>query len=270
MSRRITVGVAVALFLVALAGPAGATLVTLTGSTLTVAVGALPPVAFPQNVAGVPIAVSSGGGFTEPAGIFTGSVMLPTSLFTGVPLIHGFTVAGMSNAAKQIAPGAPAGVGNPYFGVHRAGGGLGGPGRLTGRAIVNVLALFNLNVPLFPVGYTDDYSTSSGPGPTGGGLVTVFGTGWTTGDVTLTGVTTGPTPINTVTFQAHGFDQRTPGHAGVLHLVSPFKVVSHAVGNLPGYALQSLTFAGVPEPGSLLLLALGVSGLVAYGISRRS
>jgi hypothetical protein len=256
---------ALALVLTAPRG-ADAALLTLTGSTLTVSVGALPPITVPQNVAGVPILVSSGsGGFTEPAGLFTGTAMLPPALFTGVPLINGFTLL-VSNLTKQVAQGAQPGTAGPGVGIHRAGGGLGGPGPLSGTAIVNVLGLFNLDIPLAPIGYTDAYTSVSG----GSILVTVFGTGWTTADVTLTGVST-ETPLgaqlNTVTFGALGFDNRTAGHRGIVHLVSPFKVVSGVTGNLPGFALQTLTF--VPEPATLVLLGAGVVALVGYGLRRR-
>ena len=60
---------------------------------------------------------------------------------------------------------------------------------LAGAAVVNLLLLFNLSIPLSPVGETDGQATSVGTlGP-----VMVFGTGWTTGDATLTGLTA-PTP----------------------------------------------------------------------------
>jgi hypothetical protein len=85
----------------------------------------------------VTISVSSGGGFTEPASIFTGSIMLPTALFSGVALINGLTVGNLANSSKFIAPGNPAGPRAER--VLRAGGGLGGFGPLTGQAFVNVL-----------------------------------------------------------------------------------------------------------------------------------
>jgi hypothetical protein len=162
-----------------------------------------------------------------------------------VPLINGFTLVGLSNSTKVVAPGFAAGK-NTFYGFHRTGGGLGGNGRLDGLAVANVLAIFNISVPLDPVGNTSQYVPF--PFPTFR-VTYAVGTGWTTGQVTMTGITT-ETPnglvINTVTFDARGFDNRAADHRGVVQLVSPFKVVS-GLGNLPGYALQMLIF--VPEPG---------------------
>ena len=263
MQRRSGATLLATVLCVGLANPAEGALLTLAGSTLTVSVWNLPTVSFPQNVAAVPISVSSAGGFTEPAGIFTGTVMLPSSMFTGVPLVNGFTVALLGHAPKYIAPGAP---GGSRTGIQRPGGGVGGPGPLSGRALINVLALFNLVVPLFPVGDTYGSSISNQYGI----MVTVLGTDWTTGNVTLTGLSGTAPSQNTVTFDSLGFDHRTPGHAGVLQLVSPFKVVDGAAGANPGYAIQTLTFAAqVPEPGTLVLLVSGVTGLVAYGFAKR-
>jgi hypothetical protein len=254
------------LFTVGASAPAAASVMTLVGGTLGVSVtlGGAPTltVNFPQNLSAVPIAVSSGGGsFVEPASIFTGSVMLPTSLFTGVALIDGLTLANLANGAKSIAQGGASGPRTQH--ILRAGGGLGGPGPLDGTLFVNILALFNLAVPLDFVG-----STGGQANVTAGSLLARFnGTGWTTGPVLVTGITSGitpPTVVNTVTFS--GYETRTPNHQGVVQLISPFKVITNAVGNLPGVAVQTLTF--VPEPGMLVLIAAGALGLAVYARRR--
>jgi hypothetical protein len=246
---------------------AAASLLTLVGGSLAIGIGPFPAVQFPMNVSAVSLSVSSGGGsFTEPASIFTGTAMLPTALFTGVPIINGLTLGSpffpVANGTNVVAQGA---VGGGHgAGVLRAGGGFGGPGPLVGSAVVNALGLINLHVPLGAIGNTGD-STSVFAGTL---VVTVEGTGWTTGVVTVEGVTTGSPATNTVLFA--GYDNRTPAHDGVVQLVSPFKVITSVVGNLPGLATQTLTFTGgVPEPGTLALLGLGGASLAALGWLRR-
>jgi hypothetical protein len=83
---------------------------------------------------------------------------------------------------------------------------------------------------------------------------------------------TAPTPnaaiLNSVTFA--GYDNRTPGHVGRVLLVSPFKVITNAAGNLPGIARQTLDFGGVvPEPGTLGLLLAGATVLALWGRRQR-
>ena len=130
---------------------------------------------------------------------------------------------------------------------------------------MNILGLFNIQVPLSPIGSTGGQTQVIG----GSIVVTVLGTGWTTGTVTVTGVGTFGTGANTVTFV--GYDNRSPGHAGNVLLISPFKAITNAGANLAGLATQNLTFIfDAPEPGTLLLLGLGFGILVLQGSRRLS
>jgi len=243
-------------FAVGASAQAGAAELTLTGGSLGISIGALPPIAFPCVSCPVVLTVSNpgaGSGFTEPASLFTGSVMLPTALFTGVALINGLTIGNLANGTKTInAAGAIAGP-RPVNVLRPGTGALGGPGPLTGTAFVNVLGLFNLAVPLNPIG-----NTGVSVAVVAGTLaVTVQGTGWTTGKVSITNVTTGDPAVNTVV--QTGADGRNANGTGIVSLISAFHVKTNAAGNLPGLATQTLTF--VPEPGTLLLLCSGVATL---------
>jgi hypothetical protein len=55
----------------------------------------------------------------------------------------------------------------------------------------------------------------------------------------------------------------TPGGGGQLLLVAPVTVRTNLLGTTPTFAFLSLTYA--PEPGTLLLLGLGLAGLAAMG-----
>jgi len=236
-------------------GRAGAASLTLTGGSLGISIGALPAITFPCEVCPLVLDVANpgqGGGFVEPASAFAGSVMLPSALFTGVPLISGLTIGNLANKQKTIAPGAVGGTRTDR--VLRAGGSLGGPGPLTGTAFVNVLKLFNLAVPLAAIGNTGQTNAVQA----GTLKVTVAGTGWTTGAIQISKITTGEPAENTVTYE--GFDNRN-ATGGVVQLISAFHIATNAAGNLPGLATQTLTFSA-PEPGQILLLGAALGTLV--------
>jgi hypothetical protein len=211
------------------------------GGTLSLTVGALPPVSLPSNGA---TPISSGSGhFTEPASFFgPATVTLPKSLFTGVPQISGLTLQNFGNSTKI------------FSGAGTATGGL------SGTAIVTVLQSLNLSIPLGIVG------VAGGIVQAGAGAlqITVIGQNWTTGVAVIAGITTTTPATNVInTVSVTGSDNRTPGHGGTITLVSGFKVITNATGRLPGFAVQTLA---LPEPAALLLLG---SGVLAVGLCAR-
>lgn len=227
-----------------LATSAQAATLQLTG-TLSLTIGALPPVALPSN-GSTPILVSSGSGhFTEPANVFgPATVAQPVSLFTGVPQISGLTLAGVANGTKVFSG---------------AGTAIGG---LSGSAVIDVIQVLNLSIPLNVVGVPGASLVAAA----GAIVITVIGQGWTTGTAVVTGVSTltpGTNVINTVTLS--GSDDRTAGHKGTLVLVSGFQVITNVAGRLPGFAVQTLA---LPEPKTLLLLGSGALGLGLYARRR--
>ena len=213
--------------------------------TLSLTIGALPPVLVPGGAAS--ILVSSGNGhFTEPGGAFGPvSVPLPKSLFTGVPQISGLTLTGFGNGTKVFSG---------------AGTALGG---LVGNALVTVLQSLNLTIPLSVVG-VPGATVQAGAGSI---IITVIGQNWTTGAASVTGITSttpGTNVVNTATIT--GSDNRTAGHQGTITLVSGFQAITNVAGTLPGFAVQILTF--VPEAGTPVLLGTGAIGLALYGRRR--
>ena len=242
--RKLKVLLFAAMFLAGTVATSTAATLTLQGGSLSVALGALPPIILPGGQA--PVFVSSGtGDFVELAGLFgPANVPLPKSLFTGVNLISGLTLANFGNGTKTVVGGV-------------------GTGGLAGSALVNVLQLFNLSIPLSVVGQAGATVMAGSAGI----QITVIGQGWTTGVATVTGVTTGTVGTgNTNTALLTGSDNRTANHAGTITLVSGFQAITSVAGTLPGFAIQSLSF--VPEPGTLLLLGSGVAGLAVLGRRR--
>jgi hypothetical protein len=104
----------------------------------------------------------------------------------------------------------------------------------------------------------------------GGAAITAFSAGWTAGAATITGVTTTPTPNAATnpngTAMLTGSNGLAPDGSGTLVLVTPIRIVTNIAGNLAAFSVLTLTY--VPEPGTLLLLGLGVAGLAALGRRR--
>ncbi|MCG8588095.1 MAG: PEP-CTERM sorting domain-containing protein [Proteobacteria bacterium] len=223
---------------------------TVTNSTLTIVLLPLPTLSLDQ--AADPIGVSTVGGATivQAGGTFSGTATGPLSLLTGIPLISEFSAV-VQNGSGTLAVG-----GGPQ-------GGFGGTAPVSGVAVLNLLNLFDLSVPLSPVG--------NAPGATameqaGGVQVTLVGGAWTTGAVVLTGlsVATSQGVVNTITFT--GSDGRANG-LGSVTLIAPLKMITGFGGTLGGFVSMQLNF--VPEPGTSLLLGSGVAVLAAVGARRR-
>jgi len=63
-----------------------------------------------------------------------------------------------------------------------------------------------------------------------------------------------------------GANALSPGGAGTLVLVTPLRIVTNVAGSLAGFGVLTLTY--VPEPGTLVLVGLGVASLAVLGRRR--
>jgi len=243
--RKLSVLLAALVLVAGISAQSSAATLTLQGNAMGLTISVLPPITTGGGSAVV--FVSSGtGGFVEPAGVFGPvTVVIPKTLFTGVPSISGLDVVGFGNLTKVVGSGTAV-------------------GGVAGSAVVNVLQFAGLPIPLSVVGV---------PGATAMAalaaiIITVVGQGWTTGVAVVTGVTSGTTSgvNNTNTVSVTGTDTRTAGHQGNITLISGFQAITSVAGSLSGFASQSLTF--VPEPGTLLILGSGIAGLGILGVRR--
>jgi hypothetical protein len=92
--------------------------------------------------------------------------------------------------------------------------------------------------------------------------ITAISANWTVGPATITLGPASPT----VTAMATGNNGLTVGGFGTLTLVTPVKIITNIAGTLAAFGVLTLTY--VPEPGTLLLLGMGVAGLAALGRRR--
>ena len=97
--------------------------------------------------------------------------------------------------------------------------------------------------------------------------LTAINASWTAGTGAITNVATAlGGPLQNITVM--GNNALTPLGGGTLTLVNPAKVITNLTGPIPLISTLTLTYAAIPEPGTLLLLGAGVAGLAAIGRRR--
>jgi hypothetical protein len=239
-----------AVVLVAALGLAGAAQgAILTSASISIPMEFPSKVLVPTAITGTGVGTSVGAGSTARLGsnVVTGTVATPGRS----PITQAVLSLTGHAAGSFVAGGGP-------------GGGLGGPMTLGGafRGLAYSGNVTLIGIPLSPVGQPGgSYSMTGG----GGTIIQAWGTGWTTGVQTMmvpaTTVGGGTTTPRTVT--ATGADLRTASGAGTLVLISPLFVRTNLAGDIPNFATLTLNY--VPEPGTLLLVGVGIAGVALYG-----
>jgi hypothetical protein len=257
-------GALLACLAIGAAGSARAGTLNFTG-TLELRLGYMPSI----------VGVGSGTAqLTDDGGFHLLSFLLPGNAFgpitTSVPLTSNATINSVVLTAVQNLSGSFTGISGGPPG--------GGPMGLQGVAKICSLgfgpcSVSNVTIPLTP--------TTGGAGFGLGGTQTVPGAvsltmqhaAWTLGQPTMTL----HTPNSTITAPfiplpggfAHGpasLTSSTAQPSGVVQLVAVSKVFTSLTGAFPEMPVTGiLTLRFVPEPGTLLLLASGVSVLALYG-----
>jgi len=271
MRRSVIVALA-GLLAVGVAGSAGAETLPFTG-TLGIKVAGLRDCEtgkpFYLTVGGVGAAEVTDDGnahllsFTLPGGTFGPATLTRQFLGTGCSTLRLTLAQNLSGSFSGISGGPP------------GGGAMGLSGLAKLCLIFAPCAYAQVPFPLTPTTGGAGFGIGGTAVHSGGVNITMQNAPWTIGQPLMTLHTpnsTISTPVLPGGF-AHGPASLTTSTAqpsGVLQLVTVSKVYTSLTGafpEMPMFAVLTLHF--VPEPGTLLLLGLGVAGLAAYGRRRR-
>jgi hypothetical protein len=231
----------------AIAAATAASAAPLSSASLALTFASFPTLVFP-GAGGTGTATSSLSASLGGSGVFNGALTSPVPTTAAPPLTHyGFVIT--KNGVGTLTGTTPGNVG----------------GELSIQGTANVWGICSQPLPAckpllsVPLNLGTPNTVFSG----GGGVsVTAISAAWTAG----TAVVTGLTLTNGTTATVMGSNGLTPGGQGTLVLVTPIKVLTNIAGALPLFGSLTLTY--VPEPSTLVLVALGVTAL-AVAASRR-
>jgi len=242
--RKLSYVLAAGLLAFGLNGQAHATQLGFVGD-ISISIAGLSPAQLPGS--GTATINGSGGG------THINTLAVPASAFT----IDHFILPVTDPGAAPI-KGIQVTAANAAGAFNNAGGPLHGTMAINGATKVCLFgpcsaAVANISVPLNVAGVGGSATVNAAV------ALTVLGAPWTTGTA----------QIGTVTQMGHVSPVSSTGMAsGTVSLVTPVFVSTNigASAVVPVFALLNLHF--VPEPGTLVLLGAGITGLVSYGRTR--